>query len=105
MQNSKSQAETKVDSEQMMGLNPSSQNGTKPNVGCCYLTVKQVSDACKKNDYLLFRFNSGYQMGVNGKVAILARKRTNKKDNDKTDFVSFIPCGINEYIEHKHPYY
>ena len=70
-----------------------------------YLTFKQVNDACNKHNYLLFRFGSGYQMGVNGKIARLARKRTQYNDNDESDFVSYIPCGLFEYIKHKHPFY
>lgn len=69
-----------------------------------YLTVKQLNDACKKHSYILARFASGYQMGINSKVATIAQKRKKHDDNEPTDFVSFLPCDLNTYITHKHPF-
>jgi hypothetical protein len=69
-----------------------------------YMTVNQVHAACNKHNYLLFRFASGYQMGINGKVAMLARKHKEVKDTDKTIFISYLPCSLNEYIQHKHSF-
>ena len=67
------------------------------------MTVAQVTKACKNNKYLLLRERSGYLMGVNGRVAPIIKKMKPVKDSDKTKFIGFIPCGILEYIEHKHP--
>jgi hypothetical protein len=69
-----------------------------------YLTVKQLNNACNKHPYILARFASGYQMGINSKVAPIAQKRKKHDDNDLTEFVSFLPCDINTYITHKHPF-
>lgn len=69
-----------------------------------YLTVKQLYDACQKNKYLLLRFASGYQMGVNCKAAKIAQRLNPKEWDKKTEFVSYQPCGMEEYIQHKHPF-
>ena len=67
-----------------------------------FLTVEQVRNACKKHKYLLLRFASGNQMGINTKVSDLALKRKTYHPKQETDFISYKPCGLNEYIEHKH---
>lgn len=82
----------------------SSPNSGNTNVGSHYLTVKQLYDACQNHNYLLLRFASGYQMGVNCKVAAIAQRLNPKEWEKETDFVSYKPCGLNEYIEHKHPF-
>lgn len=69
-----------------------------------YLTVRQLNNALKKYPYILARFASGYQMGINSKVAPIAQKRKKHDDNELTEFVSFTPCDINTYITHKHPF-
>jgi hypothetical protein len=76
----------------------------EPNFNIPYLTVKQVKDACNEHRYLILRFWAGHQIGVNGKIARLAKKKKEVKDSENTKFVSFKPCGINEYINHKHPF-
>jgi len=76
----------------------------KAAVSGSYLTVRQLNDACKKHHYILARFASGYQMGINSKVAIMAQKRKKYDANELTEFVSFFPCDINTYINHKHPF-
>ena len=76
----------------------------KTAVSSRYLTVKQLNNACKKHLYILARFASGYQMGINSKVAPIAQKRKKHDDNHLTEFVSFLPCDINTYISHKHPF-
>jgi hypothetical protein len=69
------------------------------------LTVKQLTEACNNNKYLLLRFRSGHLMGVNCRVADIVKKRQHYPDTQETDFISFIPCGLLEYIEHKAKYY
>jgi len=73
-------------------------------VSARYLTVKQLNEACKKHPYILARFGSGYQMGINSKIAPIAQKIKKHNDNELTNFVSFLPCDINQYISHKHPF-
>ena len=82
----------------------SSRNDGNTTVGSRYLTVKQLYDACQSHNYLLLRFASGYQMGINCKVAAIAQRLKPKGWQNETDFVSYKPCGINEYIEHKHSF-
>lgn len=73
-------------------------------VGSRFLTVKQLWDACQTNNYLLLRYASGYQMAVNCRVAKIAQRLNPKEWESETNFVSYKPCGLNEYIEHKHPF-
>ena len=68
-----------------------------------YMTVAQVTKACKNNKYLLLREGNGYLMGINGRVASIVKRMKPLKDTDETKFIGFIPCGLLEYIEHKHP--
>jgi hypothetical protein len=84
--------------------NPNKAQTPALNKGGRYLTVKQLNDACKKHPYILARFASGYQMGINSKVAPIAQKRKKHEDTELTEFVSFLPCDINTYISHKHPF-
>lgn len=69
-----------------------------------YMTVKELNNACKKHQYILARFASGYQMGINSKIVPICQKRKKHNDDDLTDFVSFLPCDLNSYITHKHPF-
>ena len=69
-----------------------------------YLTVKQLYNACQNHSYLLLRFGSGYQMGINCKAAKIAQRLNPKEWEKETSIVSYKPCGLNEYIEHKHPF-
>jgi len=68
------------------------------------ITAKQLNEICKAHDFILARFPNGYKMGINCKVANLqsVKKRYNPKNI--TSFVSYKPCGILEYIQHKHPF-
>lgn len=73
--------------------------------GCSgFLTVRQLYNACQSNKYLLLRFDSGYQMGINCKIAAIAQRLNPEKWEKETDFVSYKPCDLNEYIEHKHSF-
>lgn len=69
-----------------------------------YMTVGQLRKACQKHPYILARFGSGYQMGINSKVSPLAQKRHKSADSKETEYVSFLPCSFMTYIEHKHPF-
>ena len=76
----------------------------KREIKCCYLTVNQLNEACRKHPYILARFVSGYQMGINSKIAPIAQRMKMYKYNELTKFVSFSPCDMNEYISHKRPF-
>ena len=70
------------------------------------MTVKQVQQACKKHKYILFRRFDGEVVGINGRIAKIARRlrRGAYLDTDETSFVSFRPCGLQEYISAKSPF-
>lgn len=70
-----------------------------------YLTVRQLYDACQEHKYLLLRFRSGYQMGVNCGIAKIAQRLNPKNLDGQTDFISYKPCGLEEYIQNKNPHY
>lgn len=71
------------------------------NLTAKHLTAKQVYDACKKHDYILFRCPSGEQVSFNGKaVEFEKRKKFNSMDA-RTRFASFRSCNFNEYISNK----
>ncbi len=69
-----------------------------------FMTVKQLNQACNKHPYILARFDSGYVMGINSKIAPIARKRKKHPDNMETEFVSFRPCDFITYLHYKHPF-
>lgn len=71
-------------------------------VSIIFLSVKQLKEACKKHPYLLLRFKSGHQMGVNTKMAEIILKNKTYNDESKTSYVSFLPCDLNTYITNKH---
>lgn len=68
------------------------------------LTVKQVHNACRKHKYLLFRLENGEKVGINGKIADIARKRYHLHGQKPTKYVGFTPCTFHEYITHKYPF-
>jgi len=68
------------------------------------LTVRQLYAACQNNRYLLLRLPCGGQVGVNCRVASIAQRRNPQDWNGITKFISFRPCNIAEYIEHKIPF-
>ena len=66
------------------------------------MTVSEVCDACKKHKYVLFRFPSGNQMGVNSKIVEIAMKNRDYNSFGLTDYIGFTPCSYMEYISKKH---
>lgn len=68
------------------------------------MTIAQIKKASKEHKYLGLRFNSGYLMGVNSKCIEKAIKRTKKHLNSKTEFQSYKPLNLNEYINCKNPF-
>lgn len=65
------------------------------------LTVKQVEKACKEHPYVLFRLANGFQVGINSKIAGIARKKRHYNENDDTSFLGYVPCDFMEYISCK----
>ena len=67
------------------------------------LTRIQIYNICKENKYVIFREFTGYGYGHNCKLGELLYKKYSDKPNTTTDFVSFKPCDLNEYITYKIP--
>jgi hypothetical protein len=68
------------------------------------LTVKELINACEKHKYLIFRTRSGAKYGFNSKVAEIFIKKAKKENNYETNFISFTPCNLQNYITYKLPY-
>ncbi len=69
------------------------------------MTALQVQSALHKSDYVLFRFPSGHQIGINSKCIEMAKRKTGFNPNEITDFVSFKACSFHEYISKKVSFY
>jgi len=69
-----------------------------------HLTVKQLREICSQHRYILARFDSGYQMGINCRIKPIAERLRPFPDDHETEFVSVTPCSFNEYISKKHPF-
>ena len=68
------------------------------------MTIAQIKKASLEHKYLGLRFNSGHLIGVNSKCVEKAINRTKKHLNSKTEFQSYKPLSLNEYINCKHPF-
>lgn len=68
------------------------------------MTIAQVKKASLEHKYLGLRLKSGYLMGINSKYVQKAINRTKKHLNSKTEFQSYKPLNLNEYINCKHPF-
>ena len=68
------------------------------------MTIAQIKKASLEHKYLGLRFNSGHLMGINSKCVEKAINRTKKHLNSKTEFQSYTPLNLNEYINYKHPF-
>ena len=66
------------------------------------LTIGQIKKHCKNHPYFALRHITGCVAGVNS--AIVKRDLMNKNDDIITDYVSIIPCTLNEYINIKIKY-
>jgi len=64
------------------------------------MTVAQVRKAMAGKKYILLRDYNGYLYGVNCAMANY-RGNKDKKGSVKTVFVSYLDCGLMEYITHK----
>lgn len=64
-------------------------------------TVKQLIDICAKHRYILARTVWNDYVGMNCRIAPIAIRLRKKKDEDETSVISYIPCGLNEYINYK----
>lgn len=68
------------------------------------MTVKQLTDACNKYDYILCRYADGDVVGMNTKIATIAKRKKRYAWNAKTAFVGYIPCDFQTYITFKQPF-
>jgi len=81
--------------------NTESSNSTKPVLKAGFLTVSKLKKACENYEYILVRNNYGDLLGINTKVAKIASKKKKYHGNQKTRFVSFLPCDFQTYISYK----
>jgi hypothetical protein len=68
------------------------------------LTVKDLIKICSQNKYVLLRERGGSLVGVNCKVSPIGFKKFKGNINIETNFVSYLPCSLNEYISNKIPF-
>jgi len=65
------------------------------------MTIAQIKKACRDNRYIILRHISGCKVGFNTKCIDLMKL---KPEQTITDWMSYYPCGIQEYINFKIPY-
>jgi len=68
------------------------------------ITIGQLLELCKKHRYMIVRDQNGQKYGLNGRLHEIARRRNKHKLDKETNIVSFMACGIHEYINYKIPY-
>lgn len=69
------------------------------------LTIGQLKKACKGSGYIILTCENGLRVAINKGIAQIAQRRFgNKKDRKKTNFVGYVECGLNEYINLKLPF-
>ena len=76
-------------------------NSTKTVLQAGFLTVSKLRKACKNYNYILVRNKLGDLIGINTKIAKIADKRKKYHGNQKTRYISFLPCDFQTYISFK----
>jgi hypothetical protein len=69
-----------------------------------FMTVGQLQKACDNNDFIVARYRDGVLIGINTKVAKVARKKREYNDNDTTAFISWFACDFMTYLFYKRPF-
>jgi len=64
------------------------------------MTVSQVRKAIEGKKYILLRDYNGRLYGINTGIAKI-KGNADKNGNKKTVFVSYLDCGLMEYITYK----
>lgn len=73
-----------------------------------YMSVSQVENALKNNNYILLRLTRGRIVAVNCKIL---KTKTIKKDlleldkNKLIPYIGFRPCSFQEYLSNKEPFF
>lgn len=67
------------------------------------LTVAELDKICKVNRYILARHYKGFKVGMNCRLATIARRVKNLVDDDRTKVISYTPCDFMTYITYKIP--
>ena len=68
------------------------------------MTGTELYKVCKTHKYFLLRYDTGYLMGINTKVADIRLKKNDIDLSKETKIKGFIPCNFNTYINYKHPF-
>lgn len=73
-------------------------------MGIKNMSIAQLLDVCAKNRYIIARNADGQAVGINcGVVKIAVKRGIAGRHSKQSEFISFYPCGINEYISYKIP--
>lgn len=67
------------------------------------LTVAELDKICKAHRYILARHYKGHVVGMNCRIATIARRVKNLVDTDVTKVISYAPCDFMTYITYKLP--
>lgn len=73
-----------------------------------YMSVSQVENALRNNNYILLRLTRGRIVAVNCKIL---KTKTVKKDlleldkNKLIPYIGFRPCSFQEYLSNKEPFF
>ena len=65
------------------------------------MTVAQLKKAMKAHRFIVATYFDGTQIGVNSKVATLAKAES---ESTETNVQSWRQCTFNEYITYKAPF-
>lgn len=72
-----------------------------------FMTIKQVTDAMNKFDFIMLRDKSGEYHAINTKILKCKKIKADLSklnENKSSSFLSFKPCSFNEYISKKRPF-
>ncbi len=69
-----------------------------------YLTAKQLTAACEKNDFIIVRHIDGYTSALNCKISSLRRFDMVRLGDGFTKYIGWKRCSFQEYISLKTPF-
>lgn len=73
-----------------------------------YMSVSQVENAMRNNDYILLRLSRGRVVGVNCRILKTQKIKKDLLELDKDKiipYIGFIPCSFQEYLSNKEGFF
>lgn len=73
-----------------------------------YMSVSEVENAMRNNNYILLRLSRGRVVGINCKILKTKKIKKDLLELDKNKlipYIGFIPCGFQEYLTHKESFF